>query len=71
MNKLKYLEDDLGRLVGSCPYDWGTGQIVEYGDRDQDGVLHVQGRATVKTISGLNGTNMQIATDRELRHWEN
>jgi len=65
--KVKYLQDDLGRIVGTCPFNWATNANVEYGTRDREGILHVAGIAKVRTKTQVK---KDIDSITEYKHYK-
>lgn len=54
-----YLIDDLGRLVGVTDCQRGIVGVVEYGRRDDNGILHVAGRARLIAPSRLTLSHVE------------
>lgn len=62
----KALIDNLGRIVGCIETYPGAYGNVEYGRRDKDGILHVQGIARLTNLSTLSSCDKESALEKEL-----
>jgi hypothetical protein len=66
-----FLVNDLGRLVGQVERKRGSGGgIAEYGARDRDGILHVQGHAKLCPPSSFSGVRLQEMELDPPRLWD-
>ena len=59
---IKLLTDDLGRIAGACEVPHNVTGLHEYGGRDKEGILHVEGIATITPPSKFN---LVLAADQE------
>lgn len=66
---MKYaLIDNLGRIKGTIEAPKGSdGQNIEYGPRDNNGIMHVQGIARITKLSDLDKDTLALIDD--LRHY--
>jgi len=67
---MKFLQDDLGRIIGCCETTHRDTGIHEYGWRDETGILHVTGRARAVSPSSSTGFGrLGIDTTDPLTAW--